>query len=148
MESHWYPKTRNSCGELIDEHVLSKMTSVRYSQILINTEINRLSRKASKKPQKYWDHYTSIKKKCQIECRKAYKNYVSTMLSDDIKSNPNRLWSFIKSKRCDSTGVAPFTKGGSLEKANIFNSLHQVLLRRIQLMYQLWIPHHSMTSNK
>ena len=81
------------------------MTSVRYSQILINTEINRLSRKASKKPQKYWDHYTSIKKKCQIECRKAYKNYVSTMLSDDIKSNPNRLWSFIKSKRCDSTAL-------------------------------------------
>ena len=72
------------------------MTSVRYSQILINTEINRLSRKASKKPQ---NHYTAIKKKCQIECRKAYNNYVSTMLSDDIKSNPNRLWSFIKSKR-------------------------------------------------
>jgi hypothetical protein len=48
---------------------------------------------------KYWDHYSSIKKKCQIECRKAYNNYVSTMLSDDIKSNPNRLWSFIKSKR-------------------------------------------------
>jgi hypothetical protein len=42
------------------------------------------------------------------------------MISDEIKSNPNRLWSFIKSKRCDSTGVAPFTKGGSLEKANIF----------------------------
>jgi hypothetical protein len=70
-------------------------------------------------PHKKKRHYTSIKKKCQIECRKAYNNYVSTMISDDIKSNPNRLWSFIKSKRCDSTGVTPFTKGGSLEKANI-----------------------------
>jgi hypothetical protein len=85
-------------------------------------------------PHKKKRHYTSIKKKCQIECRKAYNNYVSTMISDDIKSNPNRLWSFIKSKRCDSTGVTPFTKGGSLEKANILNILHQFFLRRIQLM--------------
>ena len=140
------------------------MTSVRYSQAWINTEIRRLSRrkqnaynkaKASKKI-KDWDHYTfciSIKKKCQIECRKAYNNYVSTMLNNDIKSSPKCLWSFIKSKRCDSTGVAPLSKGGnshsgSLEKANILNSLHQFLLRRIQLMYQLWIPHHSLTSNK
>jgi hypothetical protein len=37
---------------------------------------------------------------------------------------PKRLWSFIKSKKCDSTGVAPLSKGGnnhsgSLEEANI-----------------------------
>jgi hypothetical protein len=103
------------CQELIDAHLPTKMTSVRYSQILINTEIKQ-------KNPKYWDHYASIKKKCQIECRKAYNNYVSTMISDDIKSNPNRLWSFIKRKRCDSTAVVPFTKDGSLEKVNILNS--------------------------
>jgi hypothetical protein len=64
------------CQELIDKHVPSKMTSVRYSQAWINTEIKRLSRrkqytynkaKASKKT-KDWDHYKSIKKKCQIQC--------------------------------------------------------------------------------
>jgi hypothetical protein len=42
----------NMCQELIDERVQSKMTSVRYSQILINTEINRLPRKARKKTPK------------------------------------------------------------------------------------------------
>ena len=47
-------------------------------------------------------------------------------MNNDIKSNPKHLWSFIKSKRCDSTGVAPLSKGGnnhsgSLEKANILN---------------------------
>jgi hypothetical protein len=41
-------------------------------------------------------------------------------------SSPKRLWSFLKSKICDSTGVAPLSKGGnnhsgSLEKANILN---------------------------
>jgi hypothetical protein len=122
------------CQELIDKHVPSKMTSVRYSQAWINTEIKRLSRKKQKaydkvkasKKTKDWDHYKSIKRKCQIECRKAYNNYVSTMLNNDIKSNPKSLWSFIKIKRCDSTGVAPLSKGGnnhsgSLEKANILN---------------------------
>jgi hypothetical protein len=52
------------CQEFIDKHVPSKMTSVRYSQAWINTEIKRLSRrkqnaynkaKASKKT-KDWDH--------------------------------------------------------------------------------------------
>jgi hypothetical protein len=46
--------------------------------------------KASKKT-KDWDHYQSIKKKCQIECRKTYNNHVGTMLNDDIKSNHKRL---------------------------------------------------------
>ena len=115
--------------------VLRKCSSSYFScDIQFNTEIKRLSRrkqnaynkaKASKKT-KDWDHYKSIKKKCQIECRKAYNNYVSTMLNNDIKSSPKRLWSFLKSKICDSTGVAPLSKGGnnhsgSLEKANILN---------------------------
>lgn len=48
------------------------------------------------------------------------------MLNDDINKNPKRFWSFIKSKRCDASGVAPLTKDGtthsdSLKKANILN---------------------------
>jgi hypothetical protein len=45
------------------------------------------------KKTKDWDPYKSIKKKCQIECRTAYNNYVSTMLNNDIKSSPKPLWS-------------------------------------------------------
>ena len=138
------------------------MTSVRYSQAWINTEIKRLSRriqnaynkaKASKKI-KDWDHYTSIKKKCQIECRKAYNNYVSTMLNNNIKSNPKRLWSFTKSKRCDFTGVAQLSKGGnnhsgSLEKANILNDqFTSVFTEEDTTNDQLWVHHHFLTSNK
>jgi hypothetical protein len=52
------------CLELIDKHVPSKMTSVRYSQALINIEIKRFSRKKQKaynkvkanKKTKDWDH--------------------------------------------------------------------------------------------
>jgi hypothetical protein len=59
------------------------------------------------------------------------------MLNDDIKSNTKRLWSFIKCKRCDSTGVVPLTKGGNTHrKRPTFSttSLHQFSLKRIQLM--------------
>ena len=124
------------------------MTSVRYSQAWINTEIKRLSRrkqnaynkaKASKKT-KDWDHYTSIKKKCQIECRKAYNNYVSTMLNNDIKSSPKRLWSFIKAKDVILPALHHCLKAGTIIvvvwKRPTFatTSLHQFSLRRIQLM--------------
>ena len=77
----------NMCQEFIDKHVPSKMTSIRYSQAWINTEIKRFFRKKQKaynkekasKKIKDWDNYKSIKKKCQIECRnyKAYNNYMS-----------------------------------------------------------------------
>jgi hypothetical protein len=130
----------------------NSVSSLNGSQAWINTEIKRFSRKKQKaynkvkasKKTKDWDHYISIKKKCQIECRKPYNNYVSTMLNNDIKSNPKRLWSF----------VAPLSKGGTtiavVWKRPTFSttSLHQFSLRRIQLMYQLWVHHHSLTSNK
>ena len=49
------------------------------------------------------------------------------MLEDDNTNNPNRFWSFINSKRAESTGVAPLRKEGILcsnslnAKANILN---------------------------
>jgi hypothetical protein len=36
------------------------------------------------------------------------------MLSDDNTSNPKRFWSFIKSKRTESSGVAPLRREGIL----------------------------------
>ena len=78
------------CQKLIDEHVQSKMTSVRHRHILINTEINRRSSKASKNL-KILGPLCIHQKQFHIECHNTHNNYVSTMLSEDIKSNPNRL---------------------------------------------------------
>jgi hypothetical protein len=83
-----------------------------------------------------------------------HQYYVSTMLNNDIKSSPKPLWSFIKSKRCDSTGVAPLSKGGnnhsgSLEKANILNDqFTSVFTEEDTTNDQLWVHHHFLTSNK
>lgn len=133
--------------------VPSKTTSSRFSQLWINSEIKQLSRikqnafnraKESKNP-KDWEHYKALKSKCQSECRKAHNNYIGNMLNDDINKNPKRFWSFIKSKRCDASGVAPLTKDGtthsdSLKKANILKTINLPLYlhQRIQLVYLNW----------
>jgi hypothetical protein len=51
--------------------------------------------------------YRKLKSATQKECRKAYKDYVENIIDPDLSSNPNKFWSFIKSKRCESTGVSP-----------------------------------------
>lgn len=49
------------------------------------------------------------------------------MISSDLTNNPKRFWSFIKSKRCETTGVAPLrdidglTYSDGESKANILN---------------------------
>ena len=37
---------------------------------------------------------------------KTYKTYMEDVVSSDMKQNPKQFWSFIKSKRQDSTGVS------------------------------------------
>jgi hypothetical protein len=71
--------------------------------------------------------YRKLKSATQKECRKAYKDYVENIIDPYLSSNPKRCWSFIKSKRCESTGVSPLkdsdgkTYSDSETKANILN---------------------------
>jgi hypothetical protein len=100
----------------------------------VNNEIKQLSRrkkrsyKKAKKTgkQKDWRRFNDIKKEAQRLCKETYNSYVSNMLEDDNTNNPKRFWSFIKSTRAESTGVAPLRKEGILcsnsnAKANILN---------------------------
>jgi hypothetical protein len=45
------------------------------------------------------------------------------MLSDDNTSNPKRFWSFIKSKRTESSGVAPLRKSSDLSSEMVYVQL-------------------------
>ena len=122
------------CTSLMNEHIPTKWTSQRFSQVWINGDIKRLSRrkkrsyKRAKKTgkKKDWDRFRHIKKDTQTACRQAYNSYISNMLEEDNTTNPKRFWSFIKSKRSESTGVSPLRKEGILysdsnNKANILN---------------------------
>ena len=67
-----------------------------------------------------------MKKDNERECRRAYSSHVSNLVSDEQTGNPKKLYSFIKSKKCDASGVAPLTSNGvnhsdSVKKANILN---------------------------
>lgn len=69
--------------------------------------IRKLKRQENKKD---WRRFNDIKKEAQRLCKETYNSYVSNMLEDDNTNNPKRFWSFIKSKRAESTGVAPLTE--------------------------------------
>ena len=61
-----------------------------------------------------------------MNCRKVYATHVNDLVSDDQTGNPKKLYSFIKSKTCDASGVAPLQSNGinhsdSIKKANILN---------------------------
>ena len=124
----------NKCEELMADHVLSKFSSTRFSQPWINRNLKRLSRRKKRAYKKArisrndsdWNNYKQLKKECQKECRSAYSAHVNNLVSEDQTGNPKKLYSFIKSKKCDASGVAPLQSNGinhsdSGKKSNILN---------------------------
>lgn len=63
--------------------------------------------------------------------RSAQRDFIKTTVNDDIKTNPKRFWSYVKSKKQESAGISPllnkdgFLHGDSHSKAEILN--HQFL---------------------
>ena len=110
----------------------NKMTSPRFGQPWINRSIKTLSRKKhrlftkAKASSDLWQNYKEMKQVTQRECRKAYNSYTDNMFSSELSSNPKKFWSFISSKRSESSGVAALRKEGIIHsdpnmKANIMN---------------------------
>ena len=115
----------------MNKFVPSKMTSRRFSQPWCNRNIRRLTRKkkrAYKKARrtgdgKDWDTYKLLQHETKKECKTAYNSYVKDLVSDH---KAKKLYSFVKSKKCDSSGVAPLKNNGASHveagmKAEILN---------------------------
>ncbi|XP_071479519.1 uncharacterized protein [Diadema antillarum] len=126
-------KLANGLHQILDTLVPSKFSSTRFSQPWINANIKRLSRRkkrALKQARKTgrsgdWTRYKSMKSIMQRECRVAYNTFISDMLSEE-DGKPKRFWSYIKSTRCENSGIAPLLKDGFLQndahiKANLLN---------------------------
>ena len=67
-----------------------------------------------------------LKSNMQEGCRKAYNFFINNKICDEMSTSPKNFWSFIKSKRCDNSSMAPLMKNGILHsdsesKANILN---------------------------
>ena len=126
---------KTSLTHLLNKHVPSKLTSTRYNQPWITRSVKRLTRKKkrsynrAKSSNDRDDHekYLKLKKQTIIACKEAYNDYLTDIISPDTTSNPKRFWSFINSKRCDASGVAPLkdsdglTYSDSHSKANILS---------------------------
>ena len=128
------------------EHIPSKETASRYSQPWINQDLKRSSRRKKKaynkarstKKKEDWAWYKKLKKDSQRECRRADSSYVNSLVSDNQSGNPKKLYSFIKSKKCDASGVAPLSSNGvshsdSVKKANILNEQFTSVLTKEDL---------------
>lgn len=124
----------DKCSQLMTDHIPSKLSSRRFSQPWITRNVKRLSRRKKKaynkarvsKKQSDWTQYKQLKKECQRESRKAYSSHVNNLVSEDQTGNPKKLYSFVKSKKCDASGVAPLTSNGTThsdsgKKSNILN---------------------------
>lgn len=121
------------CTHSINAHVPSKFTSCRFSQPWCDRNIRRLSRRKRRahrraritNTQNDWRKYREAQSTNRKECRKSFLKYINNMLGEEGHSN-KKLYSYIKSKRCDSSGVSPLRNEGLLhsspkEKAEILN---------------------------
>lgn len=54
-----------------------------------------------------WSKYKDIKKQFQRECRQAYNAYLSTLVDPNSNTITKKLWSYIKSRKQDHTGIGP-----------------------------------------
>ena len=111
------------------------MSSTRHTHPWVSTSLRRIERrkrrahmKAKKSSQsKDWDRFKWLQSEVQRSTRYAHRRYMADVVSNDLKENTKRIWSFIKSKRQESTGVAPLiNKEGYLhsdftKKAEILN---------------------------
>ena len=125
----------NKFMEMMDKHIPTKMTS-RHNQIWINGTIKKLSRQkyrafnraihteSERESERDWRYYRKLKKAARFECKRAYRTYLNDICNED--QNNKKFWAFIKSRRCDRSGVAPLRRNGttsndSKAQANILN---------------------------
>ena len=110
-------KILNTCLELIP----TRNSLPTHRQSWITHNLKRLSRR---KQHAYnharitnnpydWLRYNNIKKQTRQECRSAYKNYVQSLINPNTNAISKHLWSFIKSKKRDHTGVVPLVHDGT-----------------------------------
>ncbi|KAK3108364.1 hypothetical protein FSP39_006467 [Pinctada imbricata] len=124
---------KTTCTKSINSHVPSKYTSTRFNQPWCDSNIRRLSRRKKRafrkakqtKRKKDWENYRTSQNNVKNACKTSYNRYVNNIISEEGYNN-KKLYSFIKSKKCDSTGVSPLRDGENLhsnpkDKAEILN---------------------------
>jgi hypothetical protein len=99
--------------ESINKHVPTKRTLARHSHPWMNTRLRRLCKQKQRvhtkakrtKATKDWKRYKKLKANLQRESRQAHANFMQDIVSEDLHKNPERIWSYIKSRKHESSGI-------------------------------------------
>ena len=116
----------------MDNLVPSKYTSNKVNKCWFNTKLKKLCKQKENLFKKYKEtksdrvhkRYLKIKHLTQKLSRQLQSEYVNDIISKDSNKN---LWSYVKSKRMETTGIAPLkgedniTHNDNETKANILN---------------------------
>ncbi|XP_063416249.1 uncharacterized protein LOC134697892 [Mytilus trossulus] len=145
VESLWQA-FKTAVQTTIEKRVPTKMTLGRNTHPWINTTIRRKinqkqkahkkARKTKKKRDK--DRYKRLQQEVQWEVRQANKKYMEEV-SSDYRDNAKKIWSYIKSKGQEWTGVAPlknkmgFLQSDNKSKADILNDQFQSVFTKENL---------------
>ena len=99
----------------------SKSTSTRYNLPWLTPDIRRMCRKkrrlykTARGSKEKWVKFQKHQEATRKALRDAHWKYVNSILKDDLESGRNKsFWSYIKSQKQDSIGVAPLRKGSQL----------------------------------
>ena len=77
-----------------------------------------------------WSTYFEIKRLTQQECCKTFNNYISSFI-DSENNCTKKLWSFIKSRRLDQTGIGPINYKGETHTDSLSKVMFlQIILHR------------------
>ena len=135
---------KSSITSIVEENIPSKMSRSRYSNPWMTTKVKRLLRRRQKafrvarrnNNAKNQARYRHLKATAQREMRKAHDDFIDQTVCGELQGNSKRFWSYLKSKRQDSQGVAPLRKTDGLlyndvaSKADILNQqFHSVYTR-------------------
>jgi hypothetical protein len=109
---------KNAMSVIITDLVPSKISRKRPLNPWMTTDITRLlrrrqnafSRARNTNKTKDWASYKQLNTTVQIETRKAHDQYVDNTILGDMKNSTKQFWSYMKSKKQESQGVAPFRK--------------------------------------
>ena len=58
-----------------------------------------------------WSRYKKIQKDTHHACQNAHDDFISNMVGEP-GTNSKKLYTYIKSKKCDGSGVSPLKKDG------------------------------------
>ena len=131
VEDMW-SSFKSNLIKILNKHVPTKISSSKFNQPWITTQVKRAIRQKQRwfnkckhnNSERIHKKYKEIKKYTQKICRNAHFNYVQNLISTD--TNNKKLYSYIKSKKQENTGIADIQHGNNLiqdpkTKANLFN---------------------------